>query len=148
MTIEEVKAILGRVRFIEGQIEDAEEELIMLKAKSLKITSALSMGPVHGGTQDKIAQVVADIADMENYIVERTEAYKKMRMKAYKLIELLDSPKDAKFISDWYLKKEKRIATCDRNGYERQGGYKARNRIIREIARKTEELATLGDILT
>lgn len=49
----------------------------MLKAKSLKITSALSMGPVHGGTQDKIAQVVADIADMENYIVERTEAYKK-----------------------------------------------------------------------
>lgn len=42
----------------------------MLKAKSLKITSALSMGPVHGGTQDKIAQVVADIADMENYIVE------------------------------------------------------------------------------
>lgn len=38
------------------------------------------MGPVHGGTQDKIAQVVADIADMENYIVERTEAYKKMRM--------------------------------------------------------------------
>lgn len=63
-------------------------------------------------------------------------------MKAYKLIELLDSPKDAKFISGWYLKKEKRIATCDRNGYERQGGYKARNRIIREIARKTEELAT------
>lgn len=148
MTIDEVKAILGIVRFIEGQIEDAEEELIMLKAKSLKRTSALSMGPVHGGTQDKIAQVVADIADMENYIVERTEAYKKMRMKAYKLIELLDSPKDAKFISDWYLKKEKRIVTCDRNGYERQGGYKARNRIIREIARKTEELATLGDILT
>lgn len=33
--------------------------------------------PIKGGTQDKIAQVVADIVDMENYIVERTEAYKK-----------------------------------------------------------------------
>lgn len=44
----------------------------MLKAKSLKITSALSMGPVHGGTQDKIAQVVADIADAAYLIEVRT----------------------------------------------------------------------------
>lgn len=39
MTIEEIKAILGRVRFVEGQIEDAGEELLMLKAKALKVTS-------------------------------------------------------------------------------------------------------------
>lgn len=148
MTVEEIKAILGGVRFLEGQIEGAEEELIILKAKSIKITATLSQAPVHNGTQDKIAQAIADIVDMENYIVEKVRAYKKTRVKAYKLIELLDSPEDAKFISDWYLKKEKRMDTCDRNGYERQGGYKARNRIIREMARKTEKLATLGDILT
>lgn len=145
MTVEEIKAILGRVRFLEGQIEDAEEELIMLKAKSLKITSVLSQEPVHGGTQDKISEVVANIIEMENYIIDRTEIYIKMRTKAYKLIELIDSPEDAKFIRDWYLKKEKRIDTCNRNGYERRGGYKARNRILGEIAMKLEKLGTLGD---
>lgn len=148
MTIEEIKAILGRVRFVEGQIEDAGEELLMLKAKALKVTSTLSQVPIHGGTQDKIAMAVSDIVDMENYIIEKVQLYKTTRMKAYKLIELIDSQEDAKFISDWYLKKEKRIDTCARNGYERKGGYKARNRIVREIARKTEKLATLGDILT
>lgn len=148
MTIEEIKAILGRVRFLEGQIEDADEELIMLKAKELKITSTLSQCPIHGGTKDKVAQTVADIIDMENYIVDKVKEYKKMRMKAYQLIELLDSPEDAKFISDWYLKKEKRADTCDRNGYERRGGYKARNRIVKEIAKRSDKLGTLGDILT
>lgn len=90
MNIEEIKGILGRVRFVRMQIQDNEDELARLKACAESLSTPLSLAPVHTSAgSDKLSNAVINYVAMMDKLSEQTALLHDVEQRAVSLINLL-----------------------------------------------------------
>lgn len=90
----EAKEYLMGVKLLDAQINMRLNELDMLKDKLKHITPVLQQDKVDsiGGTQDRMAQTIAKIVDMEQAINADIDRYADMKSTAMAMLDKLENP--------------------------------------------------------
>lgn len=90
----EAKEYLMGVKLLDAQINMRLNELDVLKDKLKHITPVLQQDKVDsgGGTQDRMAQTIATIVDMEQAINADIDRYADMKKTAMAMLDKMDNP--------------------------------------------------------
>ena len=90
----EAKEYLMGVKLLDAQINMRLHEVDMLKDKLKHITPVLQQDKVDsiGGTQDRMAQTIAKIVDMEQAINADIDRYVDMKKTAMAMLDNMDNP--------------------------------------------------------
>lgn len=89
MTTEEVKVWLRSYRYLKGEAERLEEELLYWRSKSEKMTRAMSGMPSGSGGEDQVSGSVEKIMELENRLEDKLSRMVKQRNEIEKIIDSL-----------------------------------------------------------
>lgn len=90
----EAKDYLMNVKRLDAQINVRLSEKDDMKEKLLHITPTLSLdkGSGGGGTQDKVAGIIAKMIDLESQITADIDRYADMKQEALALLDRMENP--------------------------------------------------------
>lgn len=133
MTIEEIKVMLKRYRFIAGEISDLLEERQRLKSLAEKITPSLSHASTPSKERDKMTAAVANLIELECYIEKRSKELLRARMEAEQLIDRLPDERQRAVLKSYYFSRRTWEECCVAMGYEWAQIHRIHSRALYEL---------------
>lgn len=105
--MDDAQKYLRQVELYGVRISNMLEELKRLKLLTTQITAALKQDVVsHSGNQDKIAEAVAKIVDLENEISAAIDEYIDKWREVGALVDKMDNPDEAAVLHKLYFEKK------------------------------------------
>lgn len=100
----DAKRYLQQIKLYDSRISTKREELSQLKGMVLRITPALKKDVVSGsGTQDKLAEAVAKIVDLEAEIVRDIDRYVAAKQEISATLEKISDPDQLQVLHQRYV---------------------------------------------
>lgn len=100
----DAKSYLMQVELYDTHINNKLEELQRLKELTRQITSTLKQDVVsHSGNQDKLAEAVAKIVDLENEITVAVDAYIDKKREVGKVLDRIDDADQVSVLHKLYF---------------------------------------------
>ncbi len=133
MTIEEIKVMLKRYRFIAGEISDLLEERQRLKSLAEKITPSLSHASTPSKERDKMTAAVANLIELKIYIEKRSKELLQARTKAEMLLDRLPDERQRAVLKCYYFSKRTWEECCVAMGYEWAQIHRIHSRALNDL---------------